>query len=339
MPASGLFDNDNRRIRYLRISVTDRCNLRCRYCIPSSDFVCLLHSQVLTYEEIVRTARILAPYGVNSLRLTGGEPLVRKGLSHLVSSLASIPGIEDLSLTTNGILLKENAEPLRNAGLSRVNVSLDTLKPEKFRWITDPQASGPSDNLTAVMDGLEAAHRAGLRPVKVNVVLMKGFNDDELEDFAGLTLDRDWEVRFIELMPMGPNGFWDRDKVITTAEIASRLRRSFSGLEPLDRGKGSGPATRFRIAGHRGTVGFISPVSSHFCAVCNRLRLTADGKLRTCLFSDHETDIVPLLRGSATDGEILKTIRDAIRKKPHGHGITSDSIPSVCARTMSHIGG
>ena len=339
MSATGLIDSDNRRIRYLRVSVTDRCNLRCRYCIPSADFVCLLHSQVLTYEEIVRTAGVLAPYGVSSLRLTGGEPLVRKGLDHLVSSLASIPGIKDLSLTTNGILLGKYAESLKKAGLSRVNVSLDTLKSERFSWITDPQGSRSVDDLKTVLDGLEAARRAGLRPIKVNVVLMKGFNDDELEDFAGLTLDRDWEVRFIEFMPLGPNGFWNRDRVITAAEIASRLRRSFRGLEPLERGEGSGPATRYRIPGHKGAIGFITPVSSHFCATCNRLRLTADGKLRTCLFSDHETDLIPLLRGPATDGEILKTIREAIRGKPRGHGITSEFIPSVCARTMSHIGG
>ena len=336
---SQLTDSQRRPIRYIRVSVTDRCNLRCRYCTPSTDFVSLRHNQVLTYEEIERVAAILAPYGVASVRLTGGEPLVRKHLHRLVSSLAAIPGIDDLSLTTNGILLADQAQALKEAGLSRVNVSLDTLRPERFQWITDPTKQRGSDDLASVMRGLEEAQRVGLTPVKVNVVLMRGFNDDELEDFLDLAGDKDLEVRFIEFMPMGPNGFWSKDLVVTADEVIDRMKQSYPALKYLGKSKGSGPAVLYHIPGHRGTIGFITPISSHFCVQCNRVRLTADGKLRTCLFSDAETDLMPLLRSEASDEEILETVMEALMKKPHGHEISTKGAASACIRTMSHIGG
>lgn len=334
-----LTDNDNRPIRYLRISVTDRCNLRCRYCTPSADFVSLLHDQVLSYEEIQRMAAILAPCGVSSVRLTGGEPLVRKHLHRLVRSLAAIPGIDDLSLTTNGLLLADHARELKDAGLSRVNVSLDTLRQDRFRWITDPAGRRKGEDLSAVLKGLEEAESAGLAPVKINVVLIRGFNDDELEGFVELTRTRELEIRFIEFMPMGPNGFWDRDRVVMAEEVIKRLQKDYPGFERLGRSKGSGPAVLYRIPGHSGAIGFITPISSHFCVHCNRVRLTADGKLRTCLYSDAETDLIPLLRGGASDRHILKAVADALTRKPHGHEIATKGVGSVCARTMNHIGG
>lgn len=337
--AHQLIDGNNRPIRYMRVSVTDRCNLRCRYCTPSADFVSLLHSQVLSYEEIERIVRILAPHGVNSVRLTGGEPLVRKHLQRLVHSVSSIPGVDDLSLTTNGLLLEQQAEDLKKSGLSRVNVSIDTLKEDRFQWITDPQGMRQSDDLSSVMAGLMEACRVGLTPVKINVVLMKGFNDDELEQFAELTRDNDFEVRFIEFMPMGPNGFWNEDRVMLADEAKTRLRRYYPELDPLGRGEGSGPATRYRIPGHTGIIGFITPISSHFCVQCNRIRLTADGKLRTCLFSDQETDLIPLLRGNSGDNEIFEAIRAAVREKPRGQEISTKGASASCARIMSHIGG
>lgn len=334
-----LIDGQGRPVRYIRVSVTDRCNLRCRYCTPSAEFVSILHSQVLSYEEIDRVIRVLAPHGVTSVRLTGGEPLVRKHLERLVASLSSVPGIEDLSLTTNGILLAQAAGDLRKAGLSRVNVSIDTLREDRFRWITDPGGKRDTGDLSSVMAGLREAGRVGLNPVKINVVLMRGFNDDELEQFADLTRENDYEVRFIEFMPTGLNGHWNEDRVMPAGEAIDRLREYHLDIEPLGRGKGSGPATRYRIPGHLGSIGFITPISSHFCTQCNRIRLTADGKLRTCLFSDREIDLIPLLRGSTGDEELFETIRAAIQEKPHGHEISTRGASASCARIMSHIGG
>ncbi|UCF31032.1 MAG: GTP 3',8-cyclase MoaA [bacterium] len=339
MPGNILTDSKGRPVRYIRVSVTDRCNLRCRYCAPSAEFVSLLHSQVLSYEEIERVAAILAPFGVTSVRLTGGEPLVRKHIDRLIGSLARTSGIEDLSLTTNGILLAEHARALKEAGLLRVNVSLDSLKPDRFRWITNSPDKRRKENLGSVLEGLEEAQRVGLAPVKVNVVLMRGLNDDEVGDFVDLTREGNLEVRFIEFMPMGPNGFWNRDRVVPADEVIGRIMKSHPGLEHVGKSKGSGPAVLHRIPGHRGSIGFITPVSSHFCAHCNRVRLTADGKLRTCLFSDTETDLLPLIRGGASDEQILGTIRQALLQKPDGHRISARGALAACARTMSHIGG
>jgi cyclic pyranopterin phosphate synthase len=323
----------------MRVSVTDRCNLRCRYCAPSDEFEPLTHNQIISYEEIERLAHILVPMGVSSIRITGGEPLVRKHLERLVHSLSHTPGITDISLTTNGYLLEELAGPLRVAGLSRVNISLDTLKEDRFAWITGPDGEGSYGGLDRVLDGIEGADRAGLSPVKINVVLMRGFNDDELEEFAALARDRDFEIRFIEFMPMSPEGFWGPEKVVTAAEAIGRLETVHGPLVSLGRGKGSGPAVRYQVPGYKGTVGFITPVSQHFCVDCNRIRITADGKIRTCLFSDNETDLLAPLRSSASDEEILTLIEKALRGKPEGHGIGRGEGVKGCARTMSHIGG
>jgi cyclic pyranopterin phosphate synthase len=334
-----LTDGSGRPVRYLRVSVTDRCNLRCRYCAPSEDFVSLSHNRIISYEEIERLARILSPMGVSSIRITGGEPLVRKHLDRLVSSLSKVPGINDISLTTNGILLSELAKPLKDAGLSRVNVSLDTLREDRFTWITSPNGNGIQMGPHRVMEGLMAAEFAGLLPVKINVVLMRGFNDDELEGFAALTSDRDFEVRFIEFMPMSPEGFWGPEKVVPAAEAIGRLETVHGPLAQLGRCNGSGPAVCYQIPGYQGTVGFITPISQHFCLDCNRIRITADGKIRTCLFSDNETDILEPLRSGASDAEVLNVIQDALNRKPEGHGMGKGEGLRGCARTMSHIGG
>ena len=299
----------------------------------------LTHNEIISYEEIVRLARILAPRGVSSLRITGGEPLVRKHLSRLIRSLSRIPDVRDISLTTNGLLLEEAADTLGQAGLSRVNVSLDTLRRERFSWITHPVLFNGSGNPQAVLRGLDASRKKGMYPVKINVVLMRDFNDDELGEFAALTRDRDYEVRFIEFMPLSPEGFWGHDKVITAKEAMARLEVIHGPLQPLGKGGGSGPAVRYRIPGHTGTIGFITPISENFCVQCNRIRITADGKLRTCLFSDRETDLLSAMRGNTSDEGILSLIEGALKEKPEGHGIADGGNYRACTRTMSHIGG
>ncbi|MFV1957357.1 MAG: GTP 3',8-cyclase MoaA [bacterium] len=339
MNPNELSDSQGRAVRYIRVSVTDRCNLRCLYCIPSADFISLGHDRILSYEEIERIVTIFAPRGVTSVRITGGEPLVRKHLERLVTSLSEIPEIKDISVTTNGILLGKFARNLKSAGLSRVNISLDTLRPERFEWITNQSAVTERASLDDVLEGLRASREAGLDPVKINVVLMRGFNDDELMDFVALTEENEFEVRFIEFMPMGHNGFWSADRVITADEIISRLRSSIDGLESLGKGRGAGPAQRYRIPDHRGTLGFITPISSEFCVECNRIRLTSDGHVRTCLFSDVETDLLAMMRNGCTDDQIVAAVEKALKSKPDGHNISKTGHQSKCARTMSHIGG
>jgi cyclic pyranopterin phosphate synthase len=337
-----LMDNHGRAIRYLRVSITDRCNLRCRYCMPLEGVPPLDHSAMLTYEEIVRMVRLLAGHGVRSVRLTGGEPLARKHLAELVRDLAALPGVEDLALTTNGLLLERMAGELKAAGLRRVNVSLDTLRPDRFAWITRlSEMGGGGGGMGTVLAGIAAARRAGLTPVKINAVVMRGFNDDELLDFAHLAEREENEVRFIEFMPMGHEGFWADERVVTADEMRERLSRALPALTPIPRGKGSGPARRFRVPGFAGAIGFIAPLSSHFCSECNRLRLTADGKLRACLFSDEEVDLLPLLRGGAGDDDLLAAARRAVAEKQERHGRTTGKgeTPRWCRRTMPLIGG
>jgi cyclic pyranopterin phosphate synthase len=334
-----LADGFGRPIRYLRVSVTDRCNLRCRYCRSSAEFTPLSHADIISYEEITRLAGILAPAGVKSIRITGGEPFVRKNLDHLIRALSGLPGIEEVNLTTNGLLLENAAGILARAGLSRVNVSLDSLVPERFSWITRPGPEAVGAHPDAVLRGIEAARTAGLNPVKINVVLMRGFNDDELDRFATLTLGHDYEVRFIEFMPLSPEGFWGKELVVPTSEIIARLEVLHGSLTPVNGGKGSGPAVRYRIPGHVGTLGFISPVSNHFCTNCNRIRLTADGKLLACLFSRTETDLLTPMRSGISDRDLLFLIQEALLEKPAGHGMLDGGSVRACTRAMSHIGG
>jgi len=324
---TGLSDSFQRPINYLRISVTDRCNLRCIYCMPAQGIELLPHSEILRYEEILTVAQAAVALGINKLRLTGGEPLVRSELTELVRMLSQIEGIDDIALTTNGVLLRKYATPLKEAGLKRVNVSLDTLKRDRYHHIT---RHGELDD---VLDGIEAAKDAGLHPVKVNMVVMQGTNDDEVLDFARLTLNDGWHVRFIELMPFSTD---DHLAFVPTGEIKERLL-SLGPLETCLTSHGNGPAQYFRFPEAKGTVGFISPISEHFCFNCNRLRLTADGKLRPCLLSDYEMDLKNPLRNGASLEELKELIRQAVAAKPHRHHLAEGVLPK--GRAMRQVGG
>jgi GTP 3',8-cyclase len=325
---TGLSDSFQRPINYLRISVTDRCNLRCVYCMPESGVALMSHYDILSYEEIFSIVKAAAELGITRVRLTGGEPLVRAGLPDLVSLIDSIDTIEDISLTTNGILLAEYAVELKEAGLRRVNVSLDTLKPERFQKITR------CGTLNKTLEGIKAAEEAGLTPVKINMVVMAGVNDDELTDFAMKTVKDGWNVRFIELMPSTANEPVSA-KLVPVSEMKKRID-TLGKLEPARIEVGNGPARYFRLPGAKGTIGFISPVTEHFCFQCNRLRLTADGKLRPCLLNDEEIDLKTPLRGGAPAEELKKLIAQAIASKPKGHHLNEGSAKG---RPFSQVGG
>ena len=324
-------DSFNREIDYLRISVTDRCNLRCLYCMPEDGVVRLRHEEILRYEEIIRIAGIAAGIGVRKIRLTGGEPLVRPGIAGLVEKLSAIDGIEDISLTTNGILLADQAEKLAAAGLRRVNISLDTLDPDKYRRITR------NGDLERVFEGLEAAISAGLMPVKINVVAIRGFNDDEILPMAEWALENKLNLRFIEFMPVNDSAFPFGSGFYSSDEIREVLFGRFPDLGP-DIIEGSGPAVCWSIPGVCGSLGVIEAVSHQFCGSCNRLRLTSDGKLRPCLFSERELDLVSVLRAGGPDDEPVKNVlREAIRLKPESHnGFQSGAEEG---RYMHEIGG
>ncbi|MDI6727688.1 MAG: GTP 3',8-cyclase MoaA [Thermodesulfovibrionales bacterium] len=323
-------DKYQRIIDYMRISITDRCNLRCIYCMPSEGIKPIEHKDILGYEEIIRIVRIAAGLGVRKIRLTGGEPLIRKDLPYLVSSINSIGGIEDISLTTNGLLLKKYARSLASAGLRRVNVSLDSLRPERYREITR------GGDINDVLEGIDEAENAGLLPIKINMVPIRGFNDDEIEEFARLTLKTSYNVRFIEFMPIGAKEIWDHEKYISTEEIKERASK-IAPLIPV-KIRRSGPARYFRFEGAPGVVGFISPITHHFCNSCNRLRLTSDGKLRPCLFSETEIDLKSALRCGASDEEIERLLRLSIEIKPEGHSINHEKC-FTHLKPMSKIGG
>jgi len=337
---TGLSDSFNRPIDYLRISVTDRCNLRCIYCLPAEGARLRPHSEILTYEEITTIARLAAELGIDKLRLTGGEPLVRAKLTELVAMLTKIDTIDDISITTNGALLKHYAHELKQAGLRRVNISLDSLRQDKFELITR------RDMLKEVLQGIDAAKAAGLDPVKINMVVMHGINDDEIVDFANLTIAEGWHVRFIELMPFTtdnpPEGHstWGKasthSRFMSVYEIKERLSR-LGKLKPCPPITGNGPAKYFRLPQSTGTIGFINPISQHFCFNCNRLRLTAEGKLRPCLLSDKETDLRQPLRDGATPEKLRQIITEAVRTKPKQHHLFQGSIPKK--RLMSQVGG
>jgi len=323
---TGLSDSFQRPIDYLRISVTDRCNLKCFYCMPEKGVALLPRENLLSYEEIARVAAAAVGLGISKLRLTGGEPLVRAGLVDLVYMLSNIPGLGDLSLTTNGLLLADLASALKRAGLRRVNVSLDTFNPQRFKRITG------GDGLEAALKGIDAAKEAGLDPVKVNTVVIPGVNDDELLAFGQRSVEG-WHVRFIELMPFGQA----RDlPPLSASQMAARLEEAYGPLTQALNG-GGGPARYFRLPGAKGTIGFISPVSQHFCFACNRLRLTAEGKLRPCLLNDTEVDLRSPLRDGATAEGLKGIIRQAVAQKPLRHNLGGDRPPD--AKCMARLGG
>ncbi len=326
---TGISDSFQRPINYLRVSVTDRCNLRCVYCMPEEGVPLMTHADILSYEEIATVVRAAAEMGINKVRLTGGEPLVRAGLPDLVRLIAAVKTIDDISLTTNGILLARHARELKEAGLRRVNVSLDTLEPEKFRRITR------CGELEDTLAGIAAAHREGLEPVKINVVVLAGVNDDELTDFARKTLSDGWHVRFIEHMPVNGDDSGQL-KLVSVAEMRRRIE-TLGELKPWKHDVGNGPAKYYRLPGAPGTIGFITPVTEHFCYQCNRLRLTADGKLRPCLLSEAEIDLrEPLRRGASAD-ELKALIEKAVADKPKSHHL-AEGRPAK-GRPFSQVGG
>lgn len=347
-----LSDSYGRPINYLRVSVTDRCNLRCVYCMPAEGVPVRPHEEILRYEEILLIVQAAVELGITKVRVTGGEPLVRAGLVGFIGSLAGIPGLEDISLTTNGILLSRFAPALREAGLRRVNVSLDTLRADKFRQITR------LGKLEDVLQGIASAEEAGLHPIKINCVAVKGFNDDEIVDFCRLTLEREWHIRFIEFMPVGqagqsgaaeediscqhhlPDGgltMASGNESFLPVEEIKREAGRVGELVPCGAVGGGGPAKYYRFPGAPGTIGFISPVTDHFCFSCNRLRLTADGRLRPCLLSEAEISLREAIRGGATLEEVKGIVARAAWEKPHRHNLEKNG--STKGRTMAQIGG
>ncbi len=328
-----LVDPFGRQITYLRISVTDRCNLRCVYCMPPEGVVWKPHETILRYEEILKVVEAAAREGIREVRLTGGEPLIRQGVPDLVRMIAGVPGIEDISLTTNGLLLEKLAFPLAEAGLKRINLSLDTLNPEKFARITR------GGSFEKVWRGLEAAEAAGLAPLKINAVALKGVNEGELINLARLSLRHPWHVRFIELMPIKNQAPWGEgfpppsDCYLSVQSILEILKPL--GMEPVN-GKtaGLGPAQQYRIPGAPGQIGVISALGDQFCAACNRLRLTADGYLRPCLMNDGEVYLLDALRRNEP---VLPLLLQAVRNKPRQHNLAQGQSPN--GRCMTQIGG
>jgi GTP 3',8-cyclase len=324
-------DSFGRRIDYLRISVTDKCNLRCVYCMPEAGLPWLKHEQILSYEEIAAIVQTMTGMGLRRVRLTGGEPLVRRNLSHLVRLLRAIPQIEDIALSTNAVLLAECADELRDAGVNRLNISLDSLREERVDSLARRAGS-----YGKILEGIAAAERVGFQPLKINVVLMRGRNDDEIEDFARLTMRRQWHVRFIEVMPTGDNLDVSENNYISALEILGRLR-GLAELQPVAGPPGNGPATYFQYAGGVGTIGVITPMSHNYCDRCNRMRLTADGHLRPCLFGDLQTN----LRDPLRSGEPLEPlIAETLRLKPERHYlIQGKASGSGGLRALSQVGG
>ena len=329
---SGLVDQFGRTIEYLRISVTDRCNFRCVYCMPEEGLAWLPKADILTYEEIGALVAELAPLGLRRVRITGGEPTIRPDLPRLVGTIRAVSAIEDISLSTNGVKLPSLALPLREAGLDRVNISVDSLRPERIRAIA--RRSFP---FTPV-DAAAAAEGAGLAPIKLNVVVMRGINDDEIAELARLTLDRPWHVRFIELMPVGEMRALTWDHVVPSAEVLDRASDALSAYGGLTAGgapaRGNGPAAYYRAPGAAGSVGVITPMTHTYCGSCNRVRLTADGRLRTCLFGDHEV----LLRDALRTGQPLAPlVRQALAEKPRAHDLLQMQVGGL--RALSQVGG
>ena len=324
-------DRFGRRVEYLRISVTDKCNLRCVYCMPEEGLPWLKRGEILSYEEIFEIARVMAGMGLRRLRITGGEPLVRRDLPRLVAALRRIPEIDDISLSTNAVLLADVADELRSSGVQRVNISLDSLRPERVDAI-----SRRTGSWRKIMNGLRAAEEVGFSPIKINVVLIKGRNDDEIEDFAEITRERPWHVRFIELMPTGANLDLSANSYVSCREALRRVR-ALGEIEPSPGPKGNGPATYFRFPRAPGSVGVITPMSHNYCDRCNRMRLTAAGQLRPCLFGEIETNLRDPLRAGE---DIRPLIEDTLRIKPERHYLMQGSaVGSGGLVALSQTGG
>jgi cyclic pyranopterin phosphate synthase len=330
-----LIDRFGRKHDYLRISVTDRCNLRCVYCMPEEGMEFEPEDRLLSFEEITEVVRVLAGLGVRKLRITGGEPLVRKNLEQLIAMLSAIPGIEDIALTTNGIYFASRAEKLRAAGLTRVNISLDSLRADRFSFITR------GGDIKRVLESIEAAYRAGLTPIKLNVVLMKGLNDDEITDFLQMTIDRAIQVRFIEYMPIGHNDEAWKSRYLPLDAVLERCTEQGWTYAASESVYGNGPSQNFRIDGAQGSFGLIHPISSHFCETCNRLRLTADGNIKPCLYWSHEFNVRTYIGDQEAMEELFFRALDI---KPQNHEMAQalmnqDQSHIPTERRMSQIGG
>lgn len=328
MKKSGLIDRFNRRLSYIRISVTDRCNLRCMYCVPRDSIPIMAHDEILRYEELLRIVRIGVRLGISKVRVTGGEPLVRKGVCKFLADLSELKELSDISLTTNGTLLRENLENIKSAGIRRINISLDTMSRKKFEKITG------FDRFDRAWEGIELSSEMGFSPLKINVVALKGVNDDEIEDFVGLTRSRPWHIRFIEHMPIGNAS---KRPPLLAGEILERIGR-MGRLVPIESETNDGPADRYKLEGAVGEIGLIRPLSRHFCDKCNRLRLTAGGCLRTCLLSGRQSDLKTPLRNGCSDDDLRRIIVDAVQLKPSRHNIPASHSDRVVGR-MSAIGG
>ncbi len=324
-------DGLGRNINYLRISITDRCNLRCRYCMPEQGIEKKGHLEILTLEEILEVVRVCSELGINKIRLTGGEPLVREGLIGLIKQIASLKSIKDIALTTNGVLLKKYARDLREAGLRRINISLDTMNAKKYEYMTR------GGDIKHVLEGIDEALKVGLIPLKINTVLSKGFNEDEIGDLIKLTLNEEIEVRFIEMMPLGQTADFASEHYLPNSIVLEQ----FKELIPVEAADKSSPAKYYKLPGAKGRVGFINPISHGFCSNCNRLRLTADGKLKPCLHSDKEIDIKGILRGGDRidkNKSLREAVSEAIQSKPEHHTL-NDLCSKPVERDMYKIGG
>lgn len=332
MTKKRLIDSFGRVHDNLRISVTDRCNIRCFYCMPAENVQFMKRAELLTFEEIVRFVQIMSAYGVRKVRITGGEPLVRKNVATLIEQLSSINGIDDIGLTTNGVLLASHAEELKAAGLNRINISLDALNAEKFKEITR------RDGYEKVIEGIHAAIQVGFDPVKVNAVSVRGMTESEIVKFGEFALQTGVEIRFIEYMPLDADNAWEREKVLFAHEIREILEAKFGSLTPKSQRDKTAPATQYTFANGQGNIGFIASVSQPFCMSCNRFRLTADGHLRNCLFSLEETSIKDLLRGDASDDDIAQAVIESISQKKEGHEINTARFVQP-DRAMYSIGG
>lgn len=318
-----MLDSYGRSINYLRISITDLCNLRCRYCMTDKGVIKKEFEEILTLEEIEKITKEFVKLGINKIRITGGEPLVRKGILKLIREIGSLKEVKDFAMTTNGTMLKKYAKELKNAGLNRVNISLDTLNPKKYSHITR------GGDIKNVLEGIEEAKKVGLTPIKLNVVLIKGFNEDEIEDFVNLTRDENIDVRFIELMPIGQVCQWSLNRYLSNNTVLEKC----SYLERIESADKASPAVYYKLKNGKGRVGLINPISCKFCSNCNRMRLTADGKIKACLHSDEEIDIMKYLRQDMDISEILKNI---IKDKPKEHNLEDGS---YIKRNMMAIGG
>ena len=326
-----MYDSYNRQIQYLRVSVTDRCNFRCVYCMPAQGVKMLSHDEILSYEEFLRIIKVLSAHGVSKIRLTGGEPLVRKGIVEFIRDIAALQSITDLSLTTNGSLLANMAEKLKTAGLTRVNVSLDTINAQRFKQITR------NGELSQTLQGIEAALAAGLTPVKLNIVLTNLITEQDVAYFVDLVHRKPVSARFIEYMPIGENGTAPGPGIEEIKQMINGLGRG--KLKPVLDVRGNGPAKYYDLPQAQGTFGFITPISEHFCGMCNRIRLTADGKFKPCLLSNQEIDVKSTLRSGAGDAAIAKLFFESIAQKPQGHTLADTGQSTPFFRVMSQIGG